>query len=95
MLTTRGEEFKVLGMIGWHLRKALRARQLIAQGSSPDAALRTCRVFYGKREFLTMLKRRGDALQDDFRRMIRADLGMKTGANPAAALQQLVMALCE
>ena len=95
MLTTRGEEFKVLGMIGWHLRKAMRAQQLIARGSSPDAALRTCRVFYGKREFLSMLQRRpAAALQDDFRRMIRADLGMKTGANPAAALQQLVMALC-
>ena len=95
MLTTRGEEFKVLGMIGWHLRKAMRTQQLIAQGSSPDAALRTCRVFYGKREFLSMLQRRPAAvLQNDFRRMIRADLGMKTGANPAAALQQLVMALC-
>ena len=95
MLTTRGEEFKVLGMIGWHLRKAMRVQQLIAQGSSPDAALRTCRVFYGKREFLSMLQRRPAAvLQNDFRRMIRADLGMKSGAIPVAALQQLVMALC-
>ena len=43
-----------------------------------------------------MLRRRPEAvLQEDFRRMIRADLGMKTGAATTAALQQLVMALCD
>lgn len=95
MLTRRGEEFKVLGQIGWHLRKVLRAQQLIAAGESPEAALSACRVFYGKREFLNLLRRRaGEAVRQDFRRMIRADLGMKSGVDASAALQRLVVELC-
>lgn len=95
MLTGRGEEFRVLGIIGWHLRKAMRAQQLIAEGRPPDAALHSCNVRYGKREFLGMLRRRpAPVLREDFRRMIRADLGMKTGAAATAALQPLVVELC-
>ena len=95
MLTARGDQFRVLGLITWHLRKAMGVQQLIAEGQSAGAAMRACRVFYGKQEFLAMLRRRSaGALQEDFRRLIRADLGMKTGAAAPATLQPLVMQLC-
>jgi len=95
MLTARGDQFRVLGLITWHLRKAMQVQQLIAEGKSADAAMRACNVFYGRREFLAMLRRRpAGALQEDFRRLIRADLGMKTGAAAPAALQPLVVQLC-
>ena len=93
MLTTRGEEFKTLGLIGWHLRKVLAAQQLAAAGQRPDAGLRMPPA--QKRVFLEMLKRRPAAkIQGDFRKLIAADLAMKSGTPPRAALQDLVVALC-
>lgn len=65
MLTRRGEEFRVLGLIGWQLRR---------QRSGPAR---------GRSEL-----RRG------FRRLLRADLAMKTGADPRTAVQVLVTQLC-
>jgi len=61
LLTRRGEEFRVLGTLRWHL------------GSPRN------RARYSDR---------------DFRRLLAADLGMKTGAEPKAALQLLVTQLC-
>ena len=41
------------------------------------------------------LKRRPiEKLQQDFRRMIAADLAMKSGATPQSALTELVVQLC-
>jgi len=93
MLTTRGEEFRTLGLIGWHLRKVLAAQQQAAAGQRPGAALRMPSA--QKRVFLEMLKRRPAAkIQGDFRKLIAADLAMKSGTPPRAALQDLVVALC-
>ena len=93
MLTSRGEELKVLGSLGWHLRQALRAAQMAAQGKNPDTLLRM--PFDQKREFLAMLRRRGlAAIQEDVRRLIRADLALKSGTDPTAVLQQLLVELC-
>jgi len=90
-LTTRGEEFKVLGMLAWHLRRALAAKQAVLVGQKPDLRM----PYRQQGPFLGMLERRSlRALQDDFRRMIAADLAMKSGAGPTAAMQQLVVALC-
>ena len=65
MLTRRGEEFRVLGLIGWQLR---RQRAGPVRGR---AGLRRC-----------------------FRRLLQADLAMKTGADPQTAVQVLVTQLC-
>jgi DNA polymerase III subunit delta len=94
MLTKRGEEFKVLGMIGWHLRKALQALQALKSGQNEFAALGKM-PYDQKRVFMEMLRRRGTGkLLNDFRRMLRADLAMKSGADATAAMQDLVIALC-
>jgi len=90
MLTTRGEEFRVLGLIASNLRKALRAQQLISAGKSPELHM----PYSARSDFLAMLKRRPLAtLQKDFRKLIRADLGMKSGLDASAALQELVVGL--
>ena len=95
MLTARGEEFRVLGMIASHLRRVLRAQELVAAGKDPSAALNPRMPYRAKNAFLSLLARRSlGALQGDFRRLIRADLGMKSGADPGAALQELVVCLC-
>jgi len=95
-VTQRGEEFKTLGVIAWHLRRAMHVQQLLAKGISGAQACRSARVFGRHGEFLAMLKRRPlSILQDDFRRLLAADLAMKTGTDPAGALQQLVVALCD
>lgn len=94
MLQTRGDEFKTLGMISWHLRRALLAKELLAAGRPERQALP--RIPTAQRSgFLAMLKRRSLAsFHRDFRRLIRADLAMKSGTSPAVALQQLVVRLC-
>lgn len=90
-LRIRGAEFQALGSIAWHLRRALQAQQEISAGGKPNL-----RMPYNQRNaFLAMLNRRGQAkLQADMKSLIDADLGMKSGRNPKAALQELVMSLC-
>ncbi len=95
MLTQRGEEFKTLGMIAWHLRKVLKVRQLLDSGAPGPEACKAARVFFDQRGFLGMVQRRPLAkVEEDFRRLIRADLGMKSGLDATTALQQLVVGLC-
>ncbi len=95
MINTRGEEFKTLGLIGGHLRRALRGAELAAAGKPPESALNPRTPPARKRAFATMVRRRGlRGIRQDFRRMIHADLAMKTGAKPMAALQELLVALC-
>ena len=90
-MTRRGEEFKMLGMIAWHLRRALAAAQQIDAGRRPDLRM----PHHQKSAFVAMVKRRGIRnLQRDFRKLLTADLGMKTGADATMALQQLVVGLC-
>jgi DNA polymerase III delta subunit len=44
---------------------------------------------------LDLLRRRSAAsLAADFRRLLRADLAMKSGADPQTALTELVVGLC-
>jgi len=94
-ITRRGEEFKVLGMIAWHLRRAMRVHQEMARGAAGEEACRSARVFGGQREFLQMIRRRPlRQLRDDFQRLLATDLAMKTGTEPIAAMQQLIVNLC-
>ena len=94
-LTRRGEEFKMLGMIAWHLRKALHVAQAVETGTPVQQACKSARVFHDREGFLAMLRRRGrTGIEADFRRMLWADLAMKSGANASAALQELVIGLC-
>jgi len=95
MLTVRGDEFRALGLIAWHLRRVVRVQQMLAAGKSADAAMRIVRVPNSRGQFTELLKRRPIAkLIGDFRRILAADRAMKTGAAPQAALQQLVVGLC-
>lgn len=93
MLRTRGEEFRTLGMLAWHLRKAVSAQQTRAAGGDPSRSLRL--PYPQKQAFLAMLKRRDlRKLQKDFRRLIEADLALKSGASAELALQKLVVEMC-
>ncbi len=95
VLSTRGAEFMLLGELAWHLRRALQVQQRIEAGDNPQTAMKAARVFYGQPEFMNMLKRRSRAkLQTDMRRLIAADLGMKSGLGSKPAMQQLVTELC-
>jgi len=90
-LRIRGAEFQALGSIAWHLRRALQAQQEISAGGKPNLKM----PYRQQSAFLAMLKRRGQVkLQADMRSLISADLGMKSGQKPKAALQELVMSLC-
>ncbi len=92
--TQRGEEFKTLGMVVWHLKRALGAQQNIAAGMPPQRALPRM-PYDAQAAFMGYLKRRPiEKLQQDFRRMIAADLAMKSGATPQSALTELVVQLC-
>ncbi|MCK4601836.1 MAG: DNA polymerase III subunit delta [Phycisphaerae bacterium] len=91
MLIARGDEFKTLGMVAWHLRRALSAAQQIAADKTPSLRMPPQQ----RDAFLVMLKHRSvKKLQADFRKMIRTDLAMKSGVKPVAALQELVVSLC-
>ena len=94
MLQIRGDEFKTLGMIAWHLRRSLMAKELVASGTPARQAVPRMPARQSN-AFLAMLKRRPlSAFHQDFRRLIRADLAMKSGTEPTAALQDLVVWLC-
>ena len=94
MTTQRGEEFKALGMIVWHLRRALGAQQNLQAGMPPQRALPKM-PYDVQAGFLAYLKRRPlEKLQQDFRRLIAADLAMKSGTTAQSALTELVVQLC-
>ena len=96
LLNVRGEEFRTLGLIGWHLRMALRAAELVHRGQSPDNACRAAKIPpFRKNDYLQLLRRRPvQKLRADFRALLRADLAMKSGTSASAAMQDLVIALC-
>ena len=92
-LTRKGLEFKALGGIGWHLRVAIAAQTLRQSGQDPGKALRV--PYEARQAYLMLLKRRSlKKLQADFRRVLAADLAMKSGGEPRAVMQELVIALC-
>lgn len=95
-LTQRGEEFRVLGLIGWHLRRLLKAKHMQAAGARDFDILKAAGIFRQAQDpFRRLLARRGlMQVCDDFRQLIRADLAMKTGYDAKAALQRLVVSLC-
>ncbi len=95
MLNKRGEEFRVLGLIASHLRKALLAQQLKLIGQNPESVLPYNMPPMAKKAFMNLLARRSlRKMQMDFRKLIKADLGMKSGMEPLAAMQDLIVALC-
>ncbi|MFP4052656.1 MAG: DNA polymerase III subunit delta [Phycisphaerae bacterium] len=96
LLNIRGEEFRTLGLIGWHLRMALRAAELVNRGQSPENACRAAKVPpFRKKDYLFLLRRRPvEKLRADFRALLRADLAMKSGSKASSAMQDLVIALC-
>ncbi|MFW6146516.1 MAG: DNA polymerase III subunit delta [Planctomycetota bacterium] len=97
LLTRPGEEFRVLGLIGWHLRRVLKAKQMLIAGRREADVFKTVRVFgRGQPAMRRLLQRRSlGQVGRDFRELIRTDLAMKTGRDARAALQRLVVALCQ
>jgi len=68
MLLRRGDEVRLLGLIGWHLRSSLSGGNRVP--SPPER------------------------VEGDFRRVLAADLALKSGASPLATMQTLVIGLC-
>ncbi len=96
LLTQRGEEYRVLGLIGWHLRRAMKAKQMLAAGRGEIDVFKAVNIFSQSRQaYRRLLTGRSLArICGDFRELIRADLAIKTGRDGKAALQRLVVALC-
>jgi DNA polymerase-3 subunit delta len=94
MLRVRGDEFKVLGTIGWHLRRAMATCQKLRKGASKDQALPRM-PYQQQHAFMDMIARRGPRrIMRDVRLAMRADLAMKTGAQSPMTLEKLVVGLC-
>jgi DNA polymerase-3 subunit delta len=94
-LTRRGEEFRVLGGIGAYLRQAVAGQMLRQAGKDPGGILPYNIPPQVRRTFENLLKRRPlRKLQADCRRLLAADLAMKSGAEPRGTMQELVLALC-
>jgi len=96
LLTQRGEEYRVLGLIGWHLRRAMKAKQMLAAGRGEADVFKAVNIFYQSRQAYRHLftARSLTRICGDFRELIRTDLAIKTGRDGKAALQRLVVALC-
>ena len=84
-------------MIGWHLRRVLKAKYMRMTGQPEARIFQTLRIGGpGQGAFHRLLERRGIVqICQDFRQLIRADLAMKTGQDAQIALQRLVVALCQ
>jgi len=94
-MRTRGAEFQLLGQVAWRIRQALQVHQGIAAGQSPRSAMQNARILRDQRDSEALLGRRpAKKLQADMRRLISADLAMKSGTPPKAAMQQLIVELC-
>jgi DNA polymerase-3 subunit delta len=96
VLVQSGEEYRLLGMLGWHLRRVLKAKHLIAAGRGEYQAFQEAKVFGpGQSLMRRLLARKSlDQIAEDFRKLIRADLAIKTGRDGKATLQSLVVSLC-
>lgn len=96
LLSAKGEEYRVLGLVSWHLRRVLKAKQMQQAGQAPAAILKSARIFgRGQRPFMDLLNRRSlDRLGRDFRQLLRTDLALKSGQDARAALQRLIVSLC-
>ncbi|MCY2931461.1 MAG: DNA polymerase III subunit delta [Planctomycetota bacterium] len=93
MLNRRGDEFKIAGMLQWHLRRAIQTARAVA-GGTPLAQAMPRMPYEQQKAFGAYVTRRGlTGLQGDFRRLLAADLGMKSGLKAEAALQHLVICL--
>ena len=91
MLNSQGDEFRALGMIAWHLRRVLKAQRQLTVGGKFDLWL----PYDQRRPFSEMLRRRPpEKLHQDFRKLLRADLGMKSGLEATGTLQELIVGLC-
>jgi len=94
-MSVRGAEFGLLGQLRWNVQRSLQAQQRIGGGENPQSVFRSLRIFKD-REFSAYLRRRGlGGLQGDMKKLIQADLAMKSGTAPKAAMQQLIVALCQ
>lgn len=94
MLQVRGEEFRILGILAWHLRRATASQQKLRAGEPPSKALPRM-PWPQQQAFRDMISRRGpSSLMRDFRAVLRADVAIKTGAEALATLQELVLGLC-
>lgn len=95
-MDTRGAEFGLLGQLSWHVRRSLQVVQAIRAGENRNQALRGGKVFYNQDAFQGMLRRRGERqLQQDMRRVLWADLALKSsGGTARGIMQDLVMSLC-
>ena len=91
-----GAEFMAIGSLAYHLRKVMAVQCRVAAGQPAQAALGAAKVPYPLKDvFLKLIQRRPlSKLQDDFRKLIRADLALKSGGNSRAAMQKLVVELC-
>jgi len=91
LLRQRGQEYQVLGSIGWHLRRSLAVKQDIDAGRRvrlrmPSAA---------REAFLRYVRGRPRAkLHQDMQRLLQADLAIKTGGDAVSVLQTLLVQLC-
>lgn len=94
-LTVRGNEFMVLGSLASHIRTAIRGKSAAMEGNDPATALPFNIPFKAKQEFLRLMRRRSlSKLYGDARRLIAADLALKSGAKPHAMLCELIVTLC-
>jgi DNA polymerase-3 subunit delta len=94
MLTSRGEEFRVLGLIAWHLRRVLAAARKVQAGEPPAKALPYLPPEQ-KAALAALIRHRPvRKLAADFRRLLRADQAMKSGADARTTLEELVVGLC-
>jgi DNA polymerase-3 subunit delta len=94
-LRTRGDEFRVLGSLAAHIRRAIKGKNAALAGEDPAGVLPFNMPFQAKRDFLNLLNRRSlSKFNDDARRLIAGDLALKSGAKAPGALAELVVALC-
>lgn len=81
MITRRGEEFKVLGALGWQVRQQMSGRGSWGGYRPPQPA--------GRANPLPALSPR-----KSMRLLLEADISLKSGADPDTTMELLVVRLC-
>ncbi|RMG15658.1 MAG: DNA polymerase III subunit delta [Planctomycetota bacterium] len=88
----------LLPTLRWDLTRLLRARALLSRGRSPREVAKECRVFRDREAFLARARRADFAeLRRRHTLLRRADVGLRSSADPAGTLVRVVadLALAE
>ncbi len=97
LLTGKERPHEIMGAVGWQLRRMLRAKELLENGTRPQEAARQLRLRWGEEEtFFSCLARfEGPELLSGLQALLKMDQRLKRGRGEGREeVERFLLALC-